>query len=68
MAVDDDEDDDDDDDDDDGDNDHGDDDKDGDEEEECEHCGCCKRDSAKILAGGRAICLSADNYCDNNYN
>ena len=38
------------------------------EEEEFEHCGCCKRDSAKILAGGRAICLSVDNYPDNNYN
>ena len=43
-------------------------DDDDEEEEEFEHCGCCKRDSAKILAGGRAICLSVDNYPDNNYN
>ena len=45
----------------------GDDDDDNDDDVEFE-LGCCKRDLAKILAGGRAICLSADNYCDNNYN
>ena len=47
--------------------DDGDDNDDDDDDDEFE-LGCCKRDLAKILAGGRAICLSADNYCDNNYN
>ena len=29
-------------------------------------CGCCKRDSSEILAGGRVIRFSVGNYCDNN--